>query len=35
MEIQVKQLDNPLPDPLNITKCDEFFEALENEEVEV
>ena len=23
-----------LPDPLNITKTDEFFEALENEEVD-
>lgn len=35
MEISVKQLDNPLPDPLDIRACDEFFEALENEEVEV
>lgn len=35
MEILVKQLDNPLPDPLDIRACDEFFEALENEEVEV
>ena len=34
MEILVKQLDSPLPDPLDIRACDEFFEALENEEVE-
>ena len=34
MEILVKQLDNPLPDPLDVRTCDEFFEALENEEVE-
>lgn len=35
MEISVKQLDNPLPpDPLDIKACDDFFEALENEEVE-
>ena len=35
MEILVKQLDNPLPEPLDIKACDEFFEALEAEEVEV
>ena len=35
MEILVKQLDNPLPEPLDIKTCDEFFEALEAEEVEV
>ena len=34
MEILVKQLDNPLPYPLDIKACDDFFEALENEEVE-
>lgn len=34
MEISVKQLDNPLPDPLDIKACDDSFEALENEEVE-
>lgn len=34
MEILVKQLGNPLPDPLDIKACDDFFEALENEEVE-
>ena len=34
MEILVKQLDNPLPEPLDIKACDEFFEALEAEEVE-
>ena len=34
MEISVKQLDNPLPDPLDIRACDEFFEALANKEVE-
>lgn len=34
MEIPVKQLDNPLPDPLDNRACDEFFEALANEEVE-
>ncbi|RYC74375.1 hypothetical protein G3RUM_00526 [Candidatus Nanosyncoccus alces] len=33
MEIQVKKVQD-LPDPLNITKTDEFFEALENDEVE-
>ena len=35
MEILVKQLDNPLPEPLDIKAYDEFFEALEAEEVEV
>ena len=35
MEILVKQLDNPLPEPVDIKACDEFFEALEAEEVEV
>ena len=35
MEILVKQLDNPLPEPLDIKACDEFFEALGAEEVEV
>lgn len=35
MEILVKQLDNPLPEPINIKACDEFFEALEVEEVVV
>lgn len=35
MEILVKQLDNPLPEPLDIKACDKFFEALEAEEVEV
>ena len=35
MEILVKQLDNPLPEQLDIKACDEFFEALEAEEVEV
>ena len=35
MEISVKQLDNPLPDPLDIKASDEFFEALANDEVEL
>lgn len=35
MEIVVKQLDNPLPEPLDLNACDEFFEALANDEVEV
>lgn len=35
MKIDVNQLDNPLPDPLDIKACDEFFEALASEEVEV
>lgn len=34
MKIDVKQLDNPLLDPLDIRACDEFFEALANDEVE-
>lgn len=34
MKIDVKQLDNPLPDPLDIRACDDFSETLANEEVE-
>ena len=33
MEILVKQVKD-LPDPLDITETDEFFEGLENGEVE-
>lgn len=35
MEILVKQLDNSLPEPLDIKACDEFFEALKAKEVVV
>ena len=33
MEISVGRVEI-LPDPLNITKTNAFFEALENEEIE-
>lgn len=35
MKIQVIEIKNPLPNPLNITLTNRFFEALEAEEIEV
>lgn len=34
MEVATSQSTNPLPDPLDIRACDEFFEALADGEVE-
>lgn len=34
MENNINQ-PSQFPDPLDLAACDEFFEALENEEVEI
>ena len=35
VRLNTNTCEDPLPEPLDIKACDEFFEALEAEEVEV